>query len=175
MTRLEGLVGLNLSRVVGSIRLKTILGRFSQPQDIFSASLQSISELPGIGAETAQRILSVKKDDIEKELKSARKLGLKVIIPEDDDYPHNLRYIPDPPIVLYLKGELRREDNLSISIVGSRRASVYGMLHAEKFSAMLSEKGFTIISGMARGDRYLCPPLCFKEQGQDHRGDGERL
>jgi DNA processing protein len=53
--------------------------------------------------------------------------------------------------VLYVKGELKEEDGLSIGIVGSRRASFYGLASAERFAADLSNRGFTIVSGMARG------------------------
>lgn len=166
MTPLEGLVGLNLSGSIGSIRLKTILSRFHEPQDIFSASRQEISGLPGIGEGIAERILSVRQEDIEKELRAAERLKLKLLTPADEAYPHNLKFIPDPPILLYVKGEIRREDSLSMAIVGSRKASVYGILHAEKLSAQLTERGFCVISGMARGIDTAAHRSALKSRGR---------
>src|SRR3989338_6756616 len=62
-----------------------------------------------------------------------------------------LRKIYDPPICLYLKGKLSQEDTLSLAIVGSRRASFYGLSCAEKFAFALAELGISIVSGLARG------------------------
>lgn len=67
------------------------------------------------------------------------------------DYPTNLRYIYDPPLMLYVKGEIIPEDNVAIAIVGSRRATYYGLQNATKLAYELAAKGITIISGLARG------------------------
>jgi DNA processing protein len=69
----------------------------------------------------------------------------------DEDYPRSLREIADAPVVLYVKGSLPSDDPLSLSIVGSRRASIYGISISEKFAYNLAELGFTIVSGLARG------------------------
>jgi DNA processing protein len=62
-----------------------------------------------------------------------------------------LREIYDPPPLLYLRGELREEDNLALSIVGSRKTSPYGRWITEKISQEIVRHGITIVSGMARG------------------------
>ena len=85
------------------------------------------------------------------ELDSAWRAGLRIMTIDDQDYPQNLKNIIDPPIVLYVKGALKQEDAFGIAIVGSRQASFYGLSCAEDFATRLSERGFTIISGMARG------------------------
>ncbi|NQS99519.1 MAG: DNA-protecting protein DprA [Candidatus Omnitrophica bacterium] len=69
----------------------------------------------------------------------------------DKDYPTNLKYIFDPPQTLYIKGRMIPEDNIAIAIVGSRRASSYGLKNAQDLSFQLASKGITIISGLARG------------------------
>lgn len=68
----------------------------------------------------------------------------------DDDYPSWLPFIARPPLVLFCQGTLGR-DSSSIAIVGSRRASPYGLNAAETVAAELAARGFTIISGGARG------------------------
>ena len=66
-------------------------------------------------------------------------------------YPDALRWLPDPPPVLYARGELLPQDRLAIAVVGSRRPSRYGRSMAERFGAELAEQGFTVVSGLARG------------------------
>jgi DNA processing protein len=67
------------------------------------------------------------------------------------DYPEALRWIPEPPPVLYIWGTLRHEDSLAVAVVGSRKPSPYGQLAAQRLSAELAQYGFTVVSGLARG------------------------
>lgn len=155
MTQIEALVSLNMVPEIGSIRLGRMLKFFGKPENILKAPAEKLIAVSGIGGQIAQQITSFKKEDLDKELALAKKLGLKIITQDDADYPENLKNIYDPPIVLYIKGELKQEDKYAMAIVGSRRASFYGLNSAEKFAYELSEKGFTIVSGMARGiDTY---------------------
>ena len=155
MTKFEALVSLNMVLDIGSIRLKKLLEFFGKPQDILIASAEKLISVSGIGEKIAQKICSLKKQDLDTEFTLAKNHGLKIISFEDADYPENLKNIPDPPIILYVKGELKPEDKFALSIVGSRRVSFYGLANAQKFAADLSAKGFTIVSGMARGiDTY---------------------
>lgn len=155
MTQLEALVSLNLVTDIGSIRLHKLLEFFEKPENIFKAPLEKLMAVSGIGEKIADRVRSLKKEDLDKELALVKKYGLKIFTQEDKEYPENLKNIPDPPIVLYVKGRLQEEDKFSIAIVGSRRASFYGLDNARKFAGDLAAKGFTVISGMARGiDTY---------------------
>jgi DNA processing protein len=151
MTRLEALISLNLTLDIGSIRLKKLLEYFDNPENILKASPEKLMAISGIGEKIAQEIHSLRKEDLDRELALAEKYELKILTQDDEDYPANLKNIYDPPIVLYVRGEIKQEDRLAIGIVGSRRASYYGLSCAEKFAQDLSGKGFTIVSGMARG------------------------
>jgi DNA processing protein len=155
MNRFEALVSLNRVREIGSTRLKKLLEIFGAPEDILKASPQRLTAASGIGEKVAQKIASLREDDLERELALAKKAGLKITTLDDKEYPRNLRFISDPPIVLYIKGEIREDDRLALGIVGSRRATFYGLTQAERFAGELSRKGFTIVSGLARGiDTY---------------------
>ncbi|PIP20709.1 MAG: DNA-protecting protein DprA, partial [Candidatus Omnitrophica bacterium CG23_combo_of_CG06-09_8_20_14_all_40_11] len=151
MIRLEALIGLNMFCDIGSARLKKLLNYFEKPENILKAPCEKLMGVSGIGKEIARKVTSLKEKDIDEELDLAKKYNLKIITVDDKEYPENLKQIYDPPIVLYVKGELKDEDRLSVAIVGSRRASFYGLSCAEKFAADLSERNFTIISGLARG------------------------
>ncbi|MBL7084484.1 MAG: DNA-protecting protein DprA [Candidatus Omnitrophica bacterium] len=76
---------------------------------------------------------------------------VKTLSLADKAYPTNLRYIYDPPSTLYVNGNIIPQDNIAIAIVGSRRATAYGLNNAERLSFELAAKGITIVSGLARG------------------------
>ena len=151
MTELEALVGLNLVMDIGSIRLKKLLEFFGAPQNILTASREKLTAVGGIGEAIASRIVSLDKKDIDREFDLSCKDDLKILTVTSPEYPSNLKFIIDPPIVLYVKGEILPRDNLAIAMVGSRRPSLYGLSCAEKFSADLASYDFSVISGMARG------------------------
>ncbi len=70
---------------------------------------------------------------------------------EDARYPKLLKEISDPPILLYIKGQISQLCDPQLAVVGSRHASKMGGQIAEDFSRHLSEQGLTITSGLARG------------------------
>ncbi|MCM8789491.1 MAG: DNA-processing protein DprA [Candidatus Omnitrophica bacterium] len=155
MDRLEAYVALNLIGDIGTVRFNRLKNYFGKPENIFNTPYEKLVDILGITDTLARRLASFKQEELKKELALAKRLSLKIITLEDSDYPENLKNIPGAPIVLYVKGSFIIQDNFGFSIVGSRRASLYGLNAAEKFASELSQKGFTIISGMARGiDTY---------------------
>lgn len=115
------------------------------------ASVDQLLKINGIGKILADTIFNWKKlVDIGKINAQLEKELVQFIIPEDSNYPALLKKTPDAPIGLYLKGKI---DPLkpTIAIVGSRRATLYGMAVAERFATQLAERSFTVVSGMARG------------------------
>jgi len=136
---------------IGSIRLAKLLEYFGRPQDILDAPVEKLLRVFDIGDALANRIRSFKKEELAREFRAAEKLSLKIITFEDADYPGNLKNISGPPIILYIKGKISREDNTAIGIVGSREASFYGLSSADRFASELAVRGFTIVSGLARG------------------------
>ena len=76
---------------------------------------------------------------------------IRKITPDDPEYPSALRNIYDPPQALYIKGGFDERDAVSIAVVGSRRASPYGLEMAEIFGYELASRGITVVSGMAIG------------------------
>lgn len=69
----------------------------------------------------------------------------------DPAYPSLLREIPDPPPVIYIRGTLEPADEVRLAIVGSRRATGYGLEVASLLASDLARRGATIVSGLARG------------------------
>jgi DNA processing protein len=166
MTDLEALVGLNMRCGIGSIRLKKLLDVFGKLENILKAPREKIISVCGIGANIAGRIGAFKAADLQREFQLIKKFGVKLLTLGEEGYPENLLCIPDPPIVLYVRGEFAPADKQSLALVGSRRASFYGITYAQKFAGELSERGFTIVSGMARGIDTAAHTAALKRHGR---------
>ncbi len=150
MTYKEALVALNMVNEIGSVRLAKLLRFFATAQEILAAPEHRLIA-SGLSEKTVLKIKTIKPQDIEREFGLIKKLGLRILIQDDPEYPQILKQIPSPPLVLYVKGKIIRQDDFSLAIVGSRAASFYGLSLAEKFAADLAVRGITITSGMARG------------------------
>lgn len=137
---------------VGPTTFTKLLKYFGSPDRTLGASVSELSKVDGIGFKTAEQIAATRSNfDTAAELELAEKLGIWLVSTQDKRYPPVLKQIYDPPPVLYVKGNLTRPDNLAISIVGTRRCSLYGQEQASRLAHFLSSAGFTIVSGMARG------------------------
>jgi DNA processing protein len=88
---------------------------------------------------------------VQGEIESARQVGARLVTVLDDAYPVNLRVIPKLPPFLFYKGELQRDDALSVAVVGTRSASPEGLERAANLASLLVREGVTVISGLAKG------------------------
>jgi DNA processing protein len=84
-----------------------------------------------------------------RERAAAERLGARLLLATEPDYPAALRQLPLPPPVLAVRGEL--QDGPAVALVGSRKADPYGKEVAELFARALAEAGVTVVSGFARG------------------------
>lgn len=148
----EALVALNLIEGVGPVRVRQLLEYFGDAPAILRASRAQLTQVRGIGEDTAEAIATWEKSvDLAAELKRIADFGCRVLIASDDEYPASLREIYDPPVVLYVKGALRPQDKNAVAVVGSRQVSHYGVETARKLSYQLAYVGVTVVSGGARG------------------------
>jgi DNA processing protein len=152
MDNREAFVALNMIEGVGPVRVRQLLERFKEPGDILRASATQLQAVPGIGPEVARSIASWEANvDLSGELQRIRDFQCHILISADEDYPDSLRHIYDPPIVLYVKGKLTRQDRNAIALVGSRLTSHYGMECARRLAFQIAYAGVTVVSGGARG------------------------
>lgn len=137
---------------VGPVTLSRLRARFGSWEDIASSNVASLAEVEGIGPARAVRLRAEMDGaaiDAERDAMAAR--GVTLIVHGDDDYPALLAAIPDPPVALWVRGEIRPEDQAAIAIVGSRQCTAYGREQAARFAVALAQCGLTIVSGGARG------------------------
>ncbi len=150
--QLLDLMALNATAQVGSVIFRRLMEHFGATRKILEASEEELRRVEGIGSVTARKIKNAYKEkEPEKEWKRAKALGIKIIPCTSEEFPAGLKKIHDPPIVLYVRGEIRSGDSLAVAIVGTRRATFYGKQQSESLAYGLASAGFTIISGLAAG------------------------
>jgi len=141
-----------LTEGVGPLLFSRLLVQFGDAERALGASASELRQVPGIGEETAGKILrGPAQEVVEREMEEAGRHCVRIICRADPDYPEGLKRIPDAPIVLYVKGELRPTDAIALAVVGSRRCTIYGSEQARRFGELLAGAGFTVVSGLARG------------------------
>jgi DNA processing protein len=148
----RALVGLSLVSGVGASRLRGLLAHFEAPSAVFRASRSTLTQVDGIGPQTAEAILTF--DDraaVEDELARADALGAELVSPWDERFPARLQEIYDPPAFLWMRGTLPETEAPMVTVVGTRRCSDYGRTQAHHLSAELARRGFTVVSGLAYG------------------------
>ena len=145
-------LALSLTPGVGSVLIKRLLDQFKTPEAVFHGQLKDLMKIEGLGEKVASEIRKGPSEKVvERELSLLEKVDGKILVLNDESYPRRLKEIYDPPAVLYFRGELRKEDELAVAIVGSRKTSPYGRWFTEKIGQDLARHGITIVSGMARG------------------------
>ena len=146
-------IRLNATPGVGCITACKLLAVFGLPQSIFQASY---AELHAIVPDRIARAICTEPDHALHELIDKTALwcdqpGNTLLTLASTNYPPLLLEIPDPPILLYIKGNIKLLHNNAIAVVGSRNATAQGVTNAKQFALSLSQAGYTIISGMALG------------------------
>lgn len=142
------------SRIVGigPVRFTRLLEFFSD--DVAAAWGATSKTLAQAGLEQ-KVIASFLKQRAEivpqQELKKLERLRIQVITWKDADYPASLKEIDHPPPVLYLCGNLTKDDQFALGVVGTRKLSAYGRQATEQLVADLAAGNVTIVSGLAHG------------------------
>ena len=152
--RALAILRLHLTDRVGVVRYKKLLHAFGSPEAALAAPESRLAEIRGIGLKTARDVVSSRSKTAElaeREIELAEEHGARLLTFGGEGYPHALDSIYDPPLVLYVKGEVAKRDGLALAVVGTRRCTYYGRSQAERISGHMAGLGFTIVSGLARG------------------------
>lgn len=133
-------------------KLRNLLKVFSQPETIFEQKPRGLMTIEGMTQEIAHAIgrHQRSRETVER-IKKAEELQCRAVTFLDADYPANLRTIDRAPPVLFIRGAILEPDQLALAIIGTRRATPYGMMVAQRFARGLGEQGITVVSGLARG------------------------
>jgi DNA processing protein len=147
---LKAWLTLSLTRGLGGESARRLLKEFGSPDAIFSASTSSLRSFvkADVAAEISKGIVD---DAVNPAFAWLVDDNNHIVTLADKDYPQTLLNIPDPPLLLYVKGCLDMLNRSALAVVGSRSATPQGINNAEEFAKSLSDAGLCIISGLAHG------------------------
>ena len=143
-------VSLNLVEGLKSIHRAALIRTFGSAENVFRQTEMDLMAGSEIRQDQAQKIVRFDFRLAEREIANAERLGVKIVTFADGSYPELLKSIPDPPVVLYIRGE-RKDDEVPVALVGSRKATPYGLNVTQSLARDLGKIGITIVSGLARG------------------------
>ncbi len=142
----------NAAGSLGKARLKGLLDYYQDPEPVLKCSEEELLKTGLVDRGFTNSLRIIKKTfDLDREYKLLEQHKVKIVTIRDEEYPASLRYISGAPILLYISGEIIKEDIFAIGVVGTRNYSAYGKNVAAKLSGELAGKGVTIVSGLARG------------------------
>lgn len=135
------------------LKISKLLDKYEDAQAIYEASYEELIVANILDAKIIENIV-LNKDltKAEKEIELLKRKNISYITPSDSSYPFNLKNIYNAPLILYKKGEYTfADEDIFVAIIGSRKATQYGIRTAEKISYELAKRGIVIVSGMAYG------------------------
>lgn len=129
-----------------------LLRRYGDAQRAFFAPTGELKTTDGVSAQDAQRLEARDLSEVAHIIDRCERLGIEIITFEDRAYPARLKNIYAPPPVLYVKGKLPQiDDSAAIAVVGTRRASGYGLKMARDIAFEIIQCGGLVISGLTCG------------------------
>jgi len=138
MTEREAFVAFNLTDNVGFATVEALAQESGGVIPAWEAYPRKVSRTGG-------------EIDIENEFRQAERYGVTILTPADADYPHSLRSAPGKPLALYVKGDVKALSKPMIALVGTRRATSYGLEISNRLAYDLAKSGFAVVSGLALG------------------------
>jgi DNA processing protein len=137
---------------VGLVLFQRLLRAFGTPAAVFQAFRGDLLSVRGMTPAMAQVITAFRDWPlVEAQVSRLKAQGAQLITQDDPDFPRRLKEIPYPPPFLFVKGTLRPEDEAAVALVGTRTPSYYGLKACRRLAGGLAARGFTVVSGLARG------------------------
>jgi DNA processing protein len=141
-------IGLSSIPGVGRVTFRKLAQHFGSPERALSASPHDLRTISGLSDKVINEITSFPwQEYAERELEKAQEAGIAIIIADDAAYPTVLNNTPDPPLFLYVKGDLHQGEG--IAIVGTRKPTNYGLTVTDASPRAISQHHHR--EGMARG------------------------
>ena len=129
---------------IGPVSYAMLLARFG-------TAAEALSALPDLGKKGGRQYRATPADRIEREVDAVRRAGAKYLFHDQSDYPRLLGEMDGAPPILTWRGDMSLASKPCVAMVGARNASAAAVKLAREFAKGLSEAGFTVVSGLARG------------------------
>lgn len=134
------------------IQKRKLLKLFNTPEKIFMAKKEELLNLNFLRQSNINEIFRKRDIKLIKRCEEyINKNNIQIINITDESYPYRLKNIYDPPITLFVKGNIELLNQISVAVIGCRDASTYGLNVAKKMSYDLASKNIVVVSGMAKG------------------------
>jgi DNA processing protein len=129
-----------------------VLDAFGDPEDIFYADKARFANVEGMTQADAEALLDKDLTEAQQILDDCVAKDIHICTYRDGAYPARLKNISDPPVILYYKGNLTGLDSCPvIGVVGTRKASAYGLTTSKKMGYQIAKCGGILVSGLAEG------------------------
>ncbi len=148
---LQALLTLHLVPGLGPRLTAALLKRIGSAQAVMEAPADQLRQVPHIGELAHKLHQAFQEADVPAELDLIARHEVQLLALGSAGYPTALAQIYDPPHLLYVKGALLPTDVKAVAVVGSRQCTSYGQRTAERLGRGLAQRGYTVISGLARG------------------------
>lgn len=134
-------------------KVRTLLfEHFAGPKELFFADEHKLRDIAELDQSHAELLADKNLNKAERIIARCAEENVTVITIQDAVYPERLRNIPDPPVVLYVKGHLPDvDDEAAIAVVGTRKCSPYGAKQARDMGFEIASKGGLVVTGLAEG------------------------
>lgn len=166
MLEREYLLSLSAFQAIGPRRLKVLFDYFGSYKKVWKAKTEELL-LTGLNQKVITHYENFRKSfNLQKYNSNMARFNIETVIYSDSNYPANLKNIIDAPQLIYTRGLVKKEDSLSVAIVGSRIMTNYGKEVAEKFSKELTDYNITVVSGLAFGVDACAQNAAFKNGGR---------
>ena len=151
---------------IGPGRIRKLLAIFPTAKDILGAPMQTLMRIEGIDQRLAWQIKQGGDPQmVDQQLKFIHTYRVRWVTIWDEAYPPLLKHIPDPPILLFYKGEIPDTWPVCLAVVGTRLPSHYGKIITEKLVLELVKNGVAIVSGLARGIDTIAHRTAIRQGG----------
>lgn len=163
----ELLYRIALSKIpgIGNVLARQLVASFGSAKEVFKKPPGKLQKAPGIGPKLAQALSTFKGlKEAEKEVSLAESKGVSIISQHDKEYPSRLKHTPDAPFFFYKKGNTHLNASKIIGIVGTRKASDYGIELTKKLvKDLCSLEDCLIVSGLAYGIDITAHKACIQQ------------
>jgi DNA processing protein len=138
---------------VGPRTFRSLMIRFNNLENIFRAEMDELMAIEGMGEKRSERIYDCDQTlgEAEEFIESLKKRDIKCCTQFNGDYPILFNELNDPPPIIFIRGKLPDNDEKTVTIVGSHRATTEGISYAVELAGRLARKSISVVSGLARG------------------------
>ncbi|MCL2662480.1 MAG: DNA-processing protein DprA [Oscillospiraceae bacterium] len=137
---------------IGLVRAKALIDHFGSAERVYNADERDYLAVEGIKQTDVKILMQKELGTANKILSDCAESGSKIMTLNDSNYPECLRNIYDPPLILYMKGNLPYiDDEPVVGVVGTRKCTPYGITTAENVGYELSKNGIIVVTGLAKG------------------------